>query len=70
MREYVANKVQNFRSDAGLTQEEFAGKIGVSRQTVIAIEGGNYAPSVLLALKIAKFFKKPLEELFQIAYEK
>lgn len=70
MREYVANKVQNFRSESGLTQEEFADKIGVSRQTVIAIEGGNYTPSVLLALKIAKFFKKPLEELFQIAYDK
>lgn len=70
MREYVSNKVQQLRAASGLTQEELAGKVGVSRQTVIAVEGGHYTPSVLLALKFAHFFKKSLEEVFQIVYEK
>lgn len=62
----VANKVQEFRSSAGITQEELASRVGVSRQTIIAIEKGNYAPSVALALKIARFFKTPVEKLFSI----
>ena len=53
-----------------ITQEELAAAVGVSRQTIIAIEKGNYTPSVLLALKIAHFFKKPIEEIFAITYEK
>ncbi len=47
-----------------MTQEGLAEAIGVTRQTVIAIEKGNYTPSVLLALKIAKFFDKNVEEVF------
>jgi putative transcriptional regulator len=50
----------------GWTQEELAEKLDVSRQTVIAIEKGNYTPSVLLALKIAKVFKQPIEDIFSI----
>lgn len=49
-----------------MTQEELAERLSVSRQTVIAIEKGNYAPSVLLALKIARCFKTPLEKVFFI----
>ena len=48
----------------GITQEDFAKAIGISRQTVIAIERGNYIPSLLLGLKIAKFFNKRVEEVF------
>ncbi len=55
---------------AGSTQETLAEAVGVTRQTIIAIEKGNYTPSVLLALKIAKFFKKSIEEIFNIKYEK
>jgi putative transcriptional regulator len=58
------------RTKAGLTQEELAQKIDVSRQTVIAIEKGNYTPSVLLAMKIARIFKTPVEEIFKVSYEK
>jgi putative transcriptional regulator len=47
-----------------ITQEQLAESVGITRQTVIAIEKGNYTPSVLLALKIAKFFKKRVEEVF------
>ena len=70
MKELIVNEVYKFRSKAGVTQEELAEKVGVTRQTIIAIEKGNYTPSVILALKIAKFFKKSLEEIFSIKYEK
>jgi putative transcriptional regulator len=70
MRETIINQVYELRSKMGITQESLAETTGVTRQTIIAIENGNYAPSVVLALKIAKFFGKPLEEIFQIKYEK
>ena len=70
MREFITNQVYELRFKAGITQETLAEAIGVTRQTVIAIEKGNYTPSVLLALKIAKFFKKSLEEVFYLTYEK
>ena len=64
MKAYVANNVAQLRKEKGITQETFADAIDVSRQTVIAIEKGNYIPSLLLGLKIAKFFKKNVEEVF------
>jgi putative transcriptional regulator len=70
MEEYIKNTVQKARTEAGLTQEELAERVGVSRQTIIAIEKGNYTPSVLLALKIAAVFKMQVEDLFMIRYEK
>ena len=70
MKEYVANTVQELRLESGITQEELAERVGVSRQTIIAIEKGNYAPSVILALRIAGTFKVTLEKVFYIAYEK
>lgn len=48
------------------TQEELGKAVGVTRQTIIAIEKGNYTPSVLLALKIAKYFNTSVENLFTI----
>ena len=62
----LKNDVQSHRMNAGITQEDLATKVGVSRQTIIAIEKGNYTPSVMLALKIAKFFKSPVEKIFTI----
>ena len=64
--ETVTNRLREWRKERGLTQEEVAKAVNVSRQTIIAIEGGDYLPSVLLALKIARHFKHPVEELFQI----
>ena len=66
MDNYLTNNVQISRIKKGITQEELAKKVGVTRQTIIAIEKGNYTPSVLLALKIAKFFKINVEKLFKI----
>jgi len=70
MFECVSNSVYSLRSKKGLTQEELAEKVGVTRQTIISIEKGNYTPSVLLALKIASVFKVPVENIFKISYEK
>jgi len=64
MNEKIINKVYEFQKEKEVTQEQFAEEVGITRQTVIAIEKGNYTPSVLLALKIAKYFKKRVEEIF------
>lgn len=66
MTQQVRNTVQKVRTARGLTQEDLADKVGVSRQTVIAIEKGNYTPSVLLALKIARTFKITVEDIFSL----
>ncbi len=66
MLETVENTIENLRREKGLTQEELARVVGVTRQTVIALEKGNYTPSVLLALKIARFFCRPVEQIFTI----
>jgi putative transcriptional regulator len=66
MAEQVMNKVYEMRTRYGVTQEELALAVGVSRQTVIAMEKGNYAPSVVLAIKIARFFKRSVEDVFAL----
>ncbi len=66
MPESVSNKVEALRRQRGATQEELAKAVGVTRQTVIAIEKGHYTPSVRLALKISRFFKTPLEKIFKL----
>jgi len=65
MKDRVLNNVYGLRSAWGITQEELAQALKITRQTVIAIEKGNYTPSVLLALKLAKYFKQPVEKIFQ-----
>lgn len=66
MNQIVQNFVQELRIKNKITQEELAKAVGVTRQTIIAIEKGNYTPSVLLSLKIAKFFGTSVEEIFQL----
>lgn len=67
MRERVQNEVRKLRFLAAeMTQEELAGRVGVSRQTVIAIEKGKYNPSVALAIRIARVFGLPVEEVFSL----
>ncbi len=65
-KEKVENAVYAMRTEREMTQEALASAVGVSRQTIIAIEKGNYIPSVLLALKIAKRFKTSIEKIFFI----
>jgi DNA-binding XRE family transcriptional regulator len=62
--EKVLNSVRQKRMELGITQEDLAGLVGVTRQTIIAIERGNYSPSVLLALRLAKRLRCPVEDLF------
>ncbi len=64
----VVNLVRQARAGAKLTQDELAVRVQATRQTIIAIEKGNYVPSVLLALKIAKVLNKTVEDIFH--YEK
>ncbi len=66
MNESIQNKVGVLRQERGMTQEEIASLVGVTRQTIIALEKGNYVPSVLLALKIARVFKVEVEKVFSI----
>ena len=65
IREVVVNSVHSLRTASGETQEGLARAVGVSRQTIIAIEKGNYVPSVLLAVNIAKFFKNRSKRYFK-----
>jgi putative transcriptional regulator len=60
------NNVSAVRKAAKLNQAELADAIGVTRQTIIAIEKGNYTPSIVLVLKLTKVLKTPVEELFWI----
>jgi putative transcriptional regulator len=69
MTEIISNKVNVYRVKLNITQEALAEKVGVTRQTIIAIEKGNYTPSVLLAIKLAEVFSVSVEDLFNISYE-
>lgn len=60
----MQNRIKEFRQTFGITQEEFADKIGVSRQTVVSIEKGKYNPSMVLGFRIAKLFNVTVEEIF------
>ena len=62
----ISNQIRTLRFHHGeMTQQELAVQIGVSRQTVNAIEAGKYSPSLEVAFRIARVFEKPLEEVFQ-----
>lgn len=60
----MKNTVKQLRKDAGLRQEDLAKELGVSRQTIIAIENNKYNPTLELAMKIAKLFKRHVDEIF------
>jgi putative transcriptional regulator len=64
--ETIHNCVCKIRRDKNVTQEDLASAVGVTRQTIIAIEKGDYVPSVLLALKISEYFNQPLEDIFKV----
>jgi putative transcriptional regulator len=63
----LRNNIRRLRFDAGeMTQQELADKAGVTRQTIIATEQGRYAPSLPLAIRIARAFGKTVEEVFTL----
>ncbi len=62
----MKNTIRVERAIKNMTQADLAGEVGVSRQTINTIESNKYVPSTVLALKIAKVFNKPLEEIFML----
>lgn len=63
----ITNTIRKCRFDQEeMTQEQLAQKVGVTRQTIIALEAGKYLPSLLLAIRIARVFGKNVEEVFQV----
>lgn len=62
----MKNNIKVERAILNLTQEELANKVEVSRQTIHAVEANKYVPSTILALKMARVFKKSVEEIFTL----
>ncbi len=60
----MKNKIRVHRAEREITQEQLANKLGVTRQTIIAIEKGKYDPSLSLAFHIARFFNVRVDEIF------
>ncbi len=63
----LGNNIRKFRFERGeMTQQELANEVGVTRLTIHSIETGKFMPTTLLALKLAEFFEKTVEEIFYI----
>ncbi len=62
----MKNNIRVARATQKMTQQQLADAIGVSRQTINAIESGKFVPSTVLALKMARLFDKPVEEIFTL----
>lgn len=60
----MKNRLEELRKERGIKQEELAEKLEVSRQTIGSLENGRYNPSIILAIKIARFFSMSVEEIF------
>lgn len=61
------NRIRVFRAEHRMSQGELADAIGVSRKTISTIEVGRFVPSTVIALKLARFFDAPVEEIFSLA---
>ena len=62
----MKNRVKEFRKQFQLTQEELASKLGVTRQTIIAVENDKYNPTLELAMRLARYLNTTIEELFTL----
>jgi putative transcriptional regulator len=63
----LSNCIRDLRTDSsGMTQQTLADRVGVTRQTIVALEGGSYTPSLALALRIARVFGKQTEDVFDL----
>ncbi|CUQ21575.1 anaerobic benzoate catabolism transcriptional regulator [Turicibacter sanguinis] len=60
----MKNNLEKIRKEKGINQEELAKALEVSRQTIGSLENGRYNPSIILAFKIARYFKMSIEEIF------
>lgn len=66
----IGSRLHVLRAERRLTQEQLAREIGVTRATIIAIEGGGYNPSLELAFRIARYFETDIDSIFSIVEEK
>ena len=62
----MENKIRVARAESRMTQQQLADQTGVSRQTINAIESGKFVPSTIVAMKIARVFERPVEEIFSL----
>ncbi|WP_286830833.1 MULTISPECIES: helix-turn-helix transcriptional regulator [Kordiimonas] len=62
----LTNRIRVYRAEHRMSQADLAEKIGVTRKTISTIEVGRFVPSTIIALKIAKYFAVPVEELFKL----
>lgn len=60
----MKNRLEEIRKERGIKQEELADQLDVSRQTIGSLENGRYNPSIILAFKIAKYFRMSIDEIF------
>ena len=65
----LGNRLKELRAAKGLNQQELGTLVGASRQTISLIERGDYNPSITLALRIAKVFEKPVDDVFYLTGE-
>ncbi len=70
MKLKIHNRLKVLRAEKNITQEELAGQIGVTRVTINCIERAVYCPTLELGLKLARFFGKPVEEVFIVEEDK
>ena len=63
----LTNRIKVLRAERSVTQEELAAAVGVTRKTINTIETGKYVPSTVLALRLARYFGVPVEEVFALA---
>ena len=66
MSSELENRIRVFRAEQRISQAELAERIGVSRKTISTIEVGRFVPSTIVALKIARYFRAPVEEIFSL----
>lgn len=69
MSEKLENRIHVLRAERRMSQSDLANEIGVSRKTISTIEVGRFIPSTVIALKIARYFQVPVEEIFMLAEE-
>jgi putative transcriptional regulator len=65
----IVNRLHVYRAERRMTQEQLAKEVGVTRATIVAIEGGNYNPSLKLAFRIARYFEADINMIFSIEEE-
>ena len=66
----ITNRIRELREARGMTQQELADAVGVSRQSINSIERGRYVPSLLLALSFAREFRTPTDDIFRIEHKR